>query len=114
MLGFQKKTMLHKDNRSLFIKDFVKTTENLLTKSGFFDSKHKKDFFKFWLFYLGYERKLVPTLNANFNILPQSWWITDSLGEKIVDDIYLFEDLNLLEDNFQIKLSHELKKTKKK
>ena len=66
--------------------------------------------FKFWLFYLGLNRKILPFFNPNLNVLPQSWWLVDELDNKIIENIFMFENLKSLEVNYKIKLSHENEK----
>ncbi len=100
-----------KDLRNRFNKNYELITKNLLNGLGFFDSNKRKDLFKFWLLYLGYNRKILPNLNPNFNLLPQSWWFHDELTNKSIQQTFLFEDLESLEVSFGIKLSHENNKT---
>ena len=71
--------------------DYELITKNLLNGLGFFDSNKRKDLFKFWLLYLGYNRKILPNLNPNFNLLPQSWWFHDELTNKSIQQTFLFE-----------------------
>ena len=110
-VGFNK--VEKKDIRSKLSKNYDLLTEKLLRSLGFFETDKRKDLFKFWLLYLGYNRKILPNLNPNFNVLPQSWWFVDFITNKSVQNVFLFEDLETLETKFDLKLSHDNEKKNK-
>ena len=105
-----KKTALDKDIRNLFQKKYHVITKNFLSSVGLMNIKKMKQLFKYWLFYLGFNRKVIPNLNPNFNVIPQAWWYKDSLSEDIIKKIYLFEDLSSLELILGFKLLHNNRK----
>ena len=47
---------------------------------------------------------MIPENNPNWNLLPQSWWFADNLGEENSCKVFLYENLKELEDYFNIKL----------
>ena len=110
VVGFSKKTALNNDIRNYLNKSYETNTQVLLKYLGFFDHNKRKDLFKFWLFYLGLNRKILPFFNPNLNVLPQSWWLVDELDNKIIENIFMFENLKSLEVNYKIKISHENEK----
>ena len=101
-----------KDIRNVLTKDYHQSTESFIEKLDLRSSHKIKDFFKYWLFYLGFNRKVMPNLNPNFNITPQSWWLFDYIQNEKVNHIYMFENLEELETDFNIKLLKENKKKK--
>lgn len=110
-VGLKRKS-INREIRNTYFRNYEYVTNNLLNDLGLFDNNKIKQLFKFWLFYLGYNIKVLPNLNPNFNILPQSWWFIDEQTDDEVDKIFLFEDLQNLEQEFNLNLSHENKKQK--
>ena len=110
-VGLKRKS-IYREIRNTYFRNYENVTNNLLNDLGLFDNDKIKQLFKFWLFYLGYNLKVLRNLNPNFNILPQSWWFTDEQTDDEVDKIFLFEDLQNLEQEFDLNLSHENKKQK--
>ena len=90
--------------------NYENLTNNFLNDLGFYNSDKIKNLFKFWLFYIGYDLKIIPNFNPNFNILSQSWWFMNEQTNQTVDEIFLFEDLKTLEEEFNILLLHDNKK----
>ena len=92
--------------------NYESITNTLLNELDFYNSNNIKKLFKFWLLYIGYNVKVLPNFNPNFNILSQSWWFTDEQTDDEVDKFFLFEDLKSLEEEFNLNLSHDNKKQK--
>jgi hypothetical protein len=106
------KKLKNNEIRSTFLVNYESITNVILNELDFYNSNNVKKLFKFWLLYLGYNIKVLPNFNPNFNILPQSWWFTDEQTHDGVDKIFLFEDLESLEEEFVLKLSQDNKKQK--
>ncbi|PPR47367.1 MAG: hypothetical protein CFH19_00616 [Alphaproteobacteria bacterium MarineAlpha5_Bin9] len=90
------------DRRYDLSRDFLDYTVSFMNKIG---SNNSKETFKFWLYFIGRNRKIIPESNSNYNILPQSWWLLDSENQKAVNKIFKYEELEKLEEFLGINLT---------
>jgi len=97
----------NKDIRNILNPKYDNTTNEILNSLDLFNKKNRKNLFKFWLYYLGTNRKVLPSLNPNFTICSQSWWFVDYYTLEKIENIFKFEKLSELEKKFDISLSHE-------
>ena len=108
-VGLNRKSK-NREIRNTFYRNYENVTNNLLNDLGLFENDKIKKLFKFWLFYIGYDLKILPSFNPNLNILSQSWWLLNEETNEEVNEIYLFEDLQSLEKKYNFQLHHDNKK----
>tara|TARA_B100002003_G_C14107907_1_gene532877 strand:+ start:958 stop:1698 length:741 start_codon:yes stop_codon:yes gene_type:complete len=67
-------------------------------------SENLKETFKFWLFFIGRNKQLIPQNNPNFNIIPQNWWLFNEDNSISSCKIFKYETLYELEEFLNLKL----------
>ena len=92
------------DTRNEYSSSFeIKAIEEM-NKIG---SENLKETFKFWLFFIGRNKKLIPQNNPNFNIIPQNWWLYDENNSISSCKIFKYEALYELEEFLNLKLTKD-------
>lgn len=102
-----KPKLKNKDVRNYNFTNFDSLTEEILKNLNLRNINELKSLFKYWILYLGYNPKILPNLNPNLTLIPQSWWFIDDFENEQIEDIFLFEDLETIEKKFEINLTKE-------
>ena len=97
----------NKDIRSYNFANFDSLTEEMLKNLNLRNLNELKNLFKYWVLYIGYNPKILPNLNPNLTLIPQSWWFIDNFENEQIENIFLFEDIETIEKKFEINLTKE-------